>query len=370
MGLFKRATSGQAFLKMGLQGFAGDGKTHTATLIAIGLVQLLRERGLPAGDKPVMFLDTEHGSDWVKPLFDAANIELHVAKTRAFVDLKTAVVEAEKEASVLITDSISHFWRRFCDEYAARKERKRGLEFADWAWLKTEWGVFTDLYVNSRVHFIMNGRAGYEYDFFERDDGKKELERTGVKMKSESETAFEPSLLVHMEKHMGMPDSKTGQVQMWRTATVLKDRSRRVDGKVFIDPTFAHFRPHIESLNLGGDHIDVDLKRDNRELFTDDGTPKWQQEKRWKEVALDEVNALILKYHPGQSADEKKHRSDLLEEAFNTRSWARVETLDWPTVNAGRDFLWRKLEGKPYVMELPKHMNTDAAAAELADVPM
>ncbi|MDK1063146.1 ATP-binding protein [Cronobacter sakazakii] len=89
-------------------GFAGDGKTYTASELAIGLVLLMRQRGLAMGDKPVMFLDTETGSDWVKPRFDAENIELYTAKTRAFVDLLAAVNEAEQSGSVLIIDSISH----------------------------------------------------------------------------------------------------------------------------------------------------------------------------------------------------------------------------------------------------------------------
>lgn len=96
MALFQRATNTQAFLKAGIMGFAGDGKTYTASELAIGLVLLMRQRGLEMGDKPVMFLDTETGSDWVKPRFDAENIELYTAKTRAFVDLLAAVKEAEQ----------------------------------------------------------------------------------------------------------------------------------------------------------------------------------------------------------------------------------------------------------------------------------
>ncbi|PUY05636.1 AAA family ATPase, partial [Cronobacter sakazakii] len=155
MALFQRATNTQAFLKAGIMGFAGDGKTYTASELAIGLVLLMRQRGLEMGDKPVMFLDTETGSDWVKPRFDAENIELYTAKTRAFVDLLAAVNEAEQSGSVLIIDSISHFWTCLCDEYATRRKRKRGLEFSDWAWLKQEWRRFTDRFVNSQSHIII-----------------------------------------------------------------------------------------------------------------------------------------------------------------------------------------------------------------------
>lgn len=353
MALFSKAVNHQAYLKMGIMGFAGDGKTYTATEIAIGLVELMRRRGLSDGDKPVMFIDTETGSDWVKPRFDLSHVELMVAKTRSFVDLLEAVKETEAHGSILIIDSISHFWRGLCDEYATRRGRKRGLEFSDWAWLKSEWGKFTDLFVNSRCHIIMCGRAGFEYDFFEGEDGKKNLEKTGIKMKAETETGYEPSILVLMEKHQSLLDDKK-EKQVWRTATILKDRSTRIDGMEFVNPTFKDFMPHVDYLNLGGAHLSIDLTRDNAELFADDGTPKWQQEKRWKEIALDEVSELLAKHYPGSTQDAKKSKGDLIEQAFGTRSWERVQTLDWPTVKAARNFLWQRLEGKPYEFKAPK----------------
>ncbi|WP_313064711.1 AAA family ATPase [Achromobacter animicus] len=351
MALFQRATNTQAYLKAGIMGFAGDGKTYTASEIAIGLVELMRQRELPAGNNPVMFLDTETGSDWVKPRFDAAHIELFTAKTRAFVDLLTAVREAESSGSVLLIDSISHFWRNLTEEYAQRKNRKRGLEFQDWAWLKAEWGKFTDLFVNSKCHIIMCGRAGYEYDFFENESGKKELTKTGVKMKAETETGYEPSILILMEKNQELVEG--GGTRVWRTATVLKDRSTRIDGKTFENPTFRDFLPHIEFLNLGGEHLGIDTSRTSEELFAEDGEPRWQKEKRMKEIALDEIAEIIGKHHPGQSADAKKAKGDLLEDVFGSRSWERIKSFDWPTINMFRDDLWVKLEGKHYAWEKP-----------------
>jgi len=366
MALFQRATNTQAFLKAGIMGFAGDGKTYTASELAIGLVELMRSRKLPGGDKGVAFLDTETGSDWVKPKFDAADVPLYTAKTRAFVDLISAVKEAESEGHVLMIDSITHFWRQLTEEYAQRKNRKRGLEFQDWAWLKSEWGKFTDLFVNSHCHIIMCGRAGYEYDFFENDNGKKELEKTGIKMKAETETGYEPSILILMEKHQEFTEK--GQKRIWRTATVMKDRSTRIDGKSFDNPTFKDFLPHIEFLNLGGEHIGVDTKRDSSELFADDGEPKWQKEKRMKEIALDEIAEIIGKHHPGSTAEAKKAKGELLEQVFGSRSWERIKTFDWPTISDCRNALWIKLEGKPYEwIRPPAAMAADAAADYVVD---
>jgi hypothetical protein len=354
--LFTQAVNTQAYLKAGIMGFAGDGKTYTAAEIAIGLVELMRQRKLPAGDKPVMFLDTETGSDWVKPRFDAAHIQLFTAKTRTFVHLLAAVKEAEESGSVLLIDSISHFWRNLMEEYAERKNRRRGLEFQDWAWLKAEWGKFTDAFVNSKCHIIMCGRAGYEYDFFENENGKKELEKTGVKMKAETETGYEPSILILMEKHQELLDSK-GEKRVWRTATILKDRSTKIDGQTFTNPTFKDFMPHIEFLNLGGEHLGVDLSRDNAELFTDEGTPKWAAEKRAKEIALDEIVELLNKHHGGAAQAAKDARADLAEKAFGSRSWERIKGMDWHTIKAARNFLWKQLEGVEYQITPPSHLS-------------
>jgi hypothetical protein len=107
--------------------------------------------------------------------------------------------------------------------------------------------------VNSPTHVILCGRAGYEYEFVENDDGKKELAKTGIKMKAEGETGFEPSLLVLMERHMDMESKKA-----FRVATVLKDRSTVIDGAQITNPTFADFIPHIKHLNLGGRQLGVD----------------------------------------------------------------------------------------------------------------
>ncbi len=76
-----------AYLKLGLYGEAGAGKTFTATKVALGLCEFIKSKG------PVGFLDTETGSDYIRDLFKEAEIELLVAKTRAFKDLLGVVDE-------------------------------------------------------------------------------------------------------------------------------------------------------------------------------------------------------------------------------------------------------------------------------------
>ena len=339
MAVFAKAKPTQAFLKCGIMGFAGSGKTFTASEMAIGLWQHIGDAKLP-----VYFLDTETGADFVMPKFSSAGIEMRTAKTRAFVDLIPAVNEAAKTKGILIIDSISHFWRELTESYATKKKRTRGLQFQDWAWLKQEWGKFTDQFVNAPCHIIMCGRAGYEYDFFEQEGGKRELEKTGIKMKAETETGYEPSLLILMNRHQELDDAKG--LRVWRSATVLKDRTNLLDGQVFRSPRFEDFKPHIEFLSLGGKQLGVDTSRTSEDIVPPDD-PKWAIEKKQKEVVLDEIQAVLVKHHPSQTKDDKAAKGDLLERFFDTRAWKRVETYPLDRLQQSYEELFRHLEGEP-----------------------
>ena len=346
--LFKRAEVTSAYLKMGLMGFAGTGKTYTGTQTAIGLIQYLKKCGVKGADKPLFFLDTETGSDWIKPAVEEAGIELFTAKTRAFSDLVSAAKEAERDASILLVDSISHFWAEWCETYRRRKgEEKRvqnyRLQFQDWAYLKGPhgWAKFTDWYINSPLHVILCGRAGYEYDYFENEDGKKELEKTGIKMKAENEMGYEPSLLVLMERFTDPSTKKTH-----RTATILKDRSTTIDGKEIVNPTFASFLPHIECLNLGGKQMGVDMTRDSSHTIPADAPRDNNAVQR--KIVLDEIQTLLVEYYPGQTADHKASKIKLLKEHFDGAVWTRLEeVVPLFELRAGYNSLHEELTGKP-----------------------
>lgn len=341
MSLFTKSENTSAFLKMGLLGFAGSGKTKTSAIISIGLVEHMRERQVVDAGKPVFFLDTETGSNWVRPDFEAAGIELFTAKTRAFSDLIAAVQHAEREASVLIIDSISHFWKELGETYMKKKNRSR-LQFEDWAFLKAEWGKFTDLYVNSNLHIVLCGRAGYEFDYATDDEtGKKNLEKTGIKMRAEGEMGYEPSLLVLMERHQEMEGNSVKRV--WRTATVLKDRSTLLDGKEFSEPTFAHFMPHIQLLNLGGKQLGVDTTRTSAHLIPADTRDNRSTQRK---IVLDEIESLIVFHVPGMAAADKKRKLELLRTHFEA-SWTEIESvMPLERLRMGYDTLHFTLEGK------------------------
>lgn len=346
MSLFQKADMGHSHLKAGIMGLAGSGKTHTSTSIAIGLVNYMGERGAKV-KRQIAFIDTENGAAWVSPRVKEAGFELMVARTRALSDLRDGIKWATDNADVLIIDSITHFWTIFCDEYATCRGRKRGLEFSDWRAVKQDWREnFTDLYLNSPLHIIMCGRQGYEYDMQVNDAGKKELVKTGVKMKAEGETGFEPSLLVQMEQEQILKDGAVERVE--RVAYILKDRSDKIDGATLRNPDFKDFLPHIAMLDIGGVGVSIDTSRNNGELLTEEGDTAWKHRETQREIALEEIGEELSKMHSGQSEAAKTARKDALEKYFGTRSWKAVEQLKLGPLQDARNRIWLESRGHPY----------------------
>ncbi|HLH92108.1 MAG TPA: AAA family ATPase [Xanthobacteraceae bacterium] len=365
-GIFQPAASTSAHLKMGLLGFQGGGKTFTAGMVAIGLFNYLKDKGVPYAGKPVAFFDTETGSDWLIPHFKAANVPFFTAKKRNFADLLSAVKEAEQHASILIIDSITHPWRELCDAYMKRKERTF-LQMDDWSYLKGQygWAQFTDLFINSKLHIIMCGRAGHEFSEYRDDNGKRQLEKTGTKMKTEGETGFEPSLLVLMEQDENLRTGKVGH-----KAIVQKDRSTIIDGREFrfsaeddngnrlslkqlVAQTFGAFLPHIENLAIGSDHVGVDASGDSRHILKTE-RKDWQPVQR--EICIEEIQNLLALHFPTQSAEDKKAKLKAVLEHFDA-TWTEIEkVMPLPDLRAGYDSLHRKLAGKPsrYAAEVEK----------------
>lgn len=342
MSLFKPARNESAFLKMGLMGNAGSGKTLSACLVAIGVVKLARERGLPYANRPVMFLDSENGSDYVLDLFEEAGIDLMVAKTKSFADLCVAMKEAETGASFLIVDSVSAYWDEWKSTYQATKKRSR-LQFEDFAAIKQKWrDGFTDRFINSKLHIAMCGRQAWEYDYTVDDEtGKKQLEKTDVKMAAEKELGYETSLYVLMER-----DTDLTTTQVVRNATVLKDRFRVLDGKTFVNPTFNTWAPHILKLNLAGEHTGVDLSRTSADLVPAD--PRRENYGVRKRIVVDEIEALLLEHGAGgTSNDAKTKRAALVKEHFKTTSKTEIEeAMSLADLEANFDSLHRALTGK------------------------
>lgn len=368
MSILKPAETTQACAKINIQGFSGTGKTHAAVHIAMGIIERIGSK------KPLAFFDTETGSDFFIDRLKARGISMLQAKTRAFSDLVDGLKEAQSICDVAIVDSVTHYWRELSESYMRSKAlaimvKKREIEsvesalasaakdtdytawldgqvkrykpkqpaFPDWQFLKGEWNIFTDIFVNCPMHMIICGRGGFEYDFTENDEGKLELRKTGTKMKAENEFGFEPSLVLEAERQRRSEYYEDPKAEGFiHTITVLKDRCDKINGQCFIfdpmkmtgengsNPVFASLLPHIELLNMGGAQLGVDTSRTSDKRFPD-GDGEYERQKKVKAVLLEEIQGIISENFNSQKAEDKKIKMATFNTVFGTRSWEAVE---------------------------------------------
>lgn len=342
----KPLLNSRPFLKMALQGFAGDGKTMTAAVVAIGVHKLIKSK------KPIAIFDTEKASKALKPHFDKEKIEVVVDdENRSLAALNHTIQECiAGAADILIIDSITHVWEDFMTAYMKTKNRTK-LEFQDWGVLKPKWKKeFSLAFVQAPLHIIFTGRAGYEYENEKNEDGKREIFKSGVKMKAEGETAFEPDILVFMEKHQDLLGQKKN---IWRTATILKDRTTLIDGMTLNadgkakGPSFKMFEPAVKAL-LDGEFLDV-----RPELIKDDfeADDKKALLRHKKEVAIAEIEGELIRMGLGTSAQDKKIMVWILNKVFDCSS--KDKLMDFKSEDVERGHSVIKLFADKYI----KYMN-------------
>ncbi len=337
---FTPVANTKPYFKAAFEGFAGSGKTYTSALIAIGLYKRIGSK------KPIVIFDTEKAAKFLKPIFAKEDIEVLVRESRSLADLKETMTRMRQGASdLLIIDSISHVWEDFLKAYAEKVRRTR-LEFQDWGVIKPTWkSEFSDPFVRDPYHVIMTGRAGYEYENeINKETGKREIYKSGVKMKVEGETAYEPDLLVLMERIQEMDGGTIAKV--YRQGVVIKDRSTVLDGKVFQNPAYEQFAPAIELMLESPTELETAAERDAGLLFrTEEEKYEWKQRRK---VMLEEIENYLVQVKPGQDAQSKKFKIDAVEYAFGTRSWTAVEQMSPDALEQGfarmQEFVRKEIE--------------------------
>ncbi len=326
MGFVEQTASGCAFLKAGLYGPQGSGKTRTAIELACALHEYIESR------KPMGFIDSESGSDFIVPLVRERDIRIEVDKTRAFSDLKADMQAAAHRYDILLVDSVSHYWRELMRGYLADKQKKF-MRVQDWGPVKNMWEQgFTRPYLDLPVHIIMCGRSANIFEDVEDDDDDKgdkkawKAVKTGTKMSAEGETGYEPHLLIEMER---VYEGGTGVYR--RQATVVKERFGKLDGKSFFfgesdkrGYVFDCFLPHIKLLAIGGEHRTI-ADSDSRGLFGGPDHGSGQSIYTRKRIALEAIEATFTQLLPGTGPKDRSLKAYIVEGVFGTASWTQIE---------------------------------------------
>jgi hypothetical protein len=341
------------FIKAAFAGFAGGGKSTTATEFVIGAYQ---DFGYT---KPVLIIDNEKGSRFLIPKFRNAQIKALLKETTNVADVLTAIEMLNAgEISFLFIDTLTKVWYRYTRDYL-EKNRKTFMELQDWGKILPKWQeTFSDVFVSAKGSIVFTGRGGFEYEKEEdvRDEQtgkvkKGQFVKSGVKMKMAGETPFEPDLNIWMEREQEM--SADGSILVWREAQIMKDRSGLIDGKTFKNPTYADFRPFVSYL------VDVPSgavagESSSRNMAPGENYAGFDR-RRQADVALDEIKEEILRHcGHGQDAGTKAAKQDTIEKITKcvmpegTRSWARLESFLPEEIIAVRNELWKLTKGHEY----------------------
>lgn len=347
--MFKKLENNRPFLKMALEGFAGDGKSFTATQIAIGVHKLIKS------EKPIAIFDTEKAFKALKPSFDAVGIEALVDdEQRSLAGLNEAIKWCEEgNSDILIIDSITHVWEEFLKAYLNRPDKngkvvyRNRLEFQDWGIIKPKWKEgFSNPFVLAKCHIIFTGRAGYEYTDEKNEDGKREIFKSGIKMKAETETAFEPDVLVLMQKKSDLINEDK---KVWREAMIVKDRTNQIDGKTFKNPSFEDFYPAIKVL------LDGTLRELHGIQIPDtfyEFENKFSEIGKEREILTSEIQGCFELMGLGTSKEDKQTKAWTLNQIYGVNSLEMLAKRSNEKIRDGLQIL------KGFSNEYKKYYNT------------
>ena len=343
---FTKATKQVAYAKIGGFGPMGSGKTTLMALLSIYLSKTYH------GGAPVAFLDTEKGADFIKPYFDIEGVELYTDKTRAFIDLRSALRNAQSiGACAIITDSLTHFWTELLKTV---KGDARRLDIKKIGEAKERWAEFTAIFDQAPIHWLVAGRLGHDWENvdIEDEDGniKNELLKGGTKMKAEGDFSYEPDLVLELSS-ADDPDAadyrklkKGGRIKKLASsqihvALVKKCRVRALNGQMFSWPDRGAykpgdyikiaecFKPYFEFLNIGGEHVAFDPTRNSSALIDNTKGNDFYNLQRRREIAIEEIKGALGCVWTAATGKDAAVKAEVINALFGTHSWTAVERL-------------------------------------------
>lgn len=307
-----------AYLKMGLFGDTGTGKTFTAAKVLSQFIAAY----LPG--KQLAMYDSEGGAGYIAPMVqEITGKPLLVIVSQNFPELVEFAALVREKGYVALVDSVTHPWQSLMSEYlAAKRSRAKAagvgradsvsLSMQDWGPIKDMWAKFSDCVRYDPTHWCVCGRESDVWDQIEDDEGKKKLTKTGVKMKTEKGLGYEPSILVRMrldyDKHI---------------AFVVKDRFDVMTGASKSDPDIEFFLPHLDMLDLGGEVAAPNP--DAAPAFEPGHGPNYATIQARRMAILETIKNDLTLHIPGMSAADKGQKIELLRKCFGTASWIMLE---------------------------------------------
>lgn len=327
------------FIKASFGGFAGSGKSRTASEFVAGAYKQL---GMT---KPILIIDNEKGSRFLIPFFkkELPDTIVRVKDTTTLADVLIAMdLLNTGEIDFLFIDSLSKVWYQYVADYKA-KNNKAFMQLDDWGKILPAWqSEFSDKFVNISGSIVFTGRGGFTYEKEEDTidaNGKKKkgsFVKSGVKMKMAGETPFEPDVNIWMSYE---EDLSNDGLKVWREAQILKDRSGMIDGMIFKNPSYSDFMPVVTFLNdlPVGEVSGVSDESNLAPSENWDGKNKREQ----RENTISEIKGLFNLMGLGTSKEDKKTEAWTLQKIFGVTTTEGLSAIKLDTLLSGYDHMKR-----------------------------
>jgi hypothetical protein len=210
------------------------------------------------------------------------------------------------------------------------------MTLQDWGKVIPAWQKnFADRLVNLDGNVIFTGRGGNEYEYKEVDDGgeiKKQFVKSGVKMKMAAETPYEPDLNVWMDRCEKI--NENGKLEIWREATILKDRANLIDGKTFKNPKFKDFEPVVKYLlSIPVGEVSQETNKNN---LAPSESYEYRNERDNVAIELEAVINLFILQKFGTTAEAKSLKLKILRKFFGTSTWGEIEKQPYKQLRESR----------------------------------
>lgn len=336
---FRKAEAKQAALKVGIFGKAGSGKTFSSLLIAEGIAATLGKR--------VAYWDTERGTDFYAKAVPARQFhpeafDFDAIYTRSITDgLKDCRALDFNTHGVVVIDSMTHIWESTIAAYTGKKNAAGQIPMQAWSGIKKPYKLLMEWMMNSPFHVLILGREANEWAV---DDNSGESVASGVKMKAEGETAYEPHILVRMEGVKQLRDDNNAKkgvkvnAEAIPTMFVLKDRTGVLQGMRIEYPNFQNFaEPLLPLLGLEQGKVQSEdeaamidseaITNQKRQFEANSLKLAEEYECRFKlvEGKPDEIKAIAAELTPVRKKEMTAQHLDRVRAAWQAANGVKVE---------------------------------------------
>lgn len=304
--VIRKAQKSQAWLRMGISGPAGSGKTFTALKVASGLAG---ERG------KIAVIDTQRGqADHYGDDFSFDLIELNDHHPESFIRAMNALVK--EGYTYIIIDSATHEWtgKNGCLELHEEVARKTKNTFTAWKEVTPLHNKFFDTINNIPANVIGTIRAKQDHVQEKNEQtGKTEVKKVGMGTIQREGADYEFDILMEMD------------IDHYGTITKCRDGESKagMDGKVFKKPG-AEFVESLRSWLSSGaaPSLNGTQKQSTESDDTDKSLKAIYLEMGKSESEWDSLYAAEIR---GIDVATKKKKLDAWQKAANDRK-AKTET--------------------------------------------